>query len=337
MLYSKHKKNSENDDPWSTIYQSGFCNDELTIAINSLRTEAHGLFTEQNETDLQIELAKADESELSVRQAITISYPLLRLLTFLCNQDSNCVMFELSYGEHDVAQLYLNDNFTTNRTPPHMGDYLSISDLHKHLSSILTTWYENHNNYIRMSRLFRQTLADIPWHEEELISAYVRILEMMLDRGEYTLSKEDGQKIKDARDMLKTIDDEDVKRSCLSALGFSKYKGNTEKFSTFLKQKLENHPYHDQLLESLKRAIKIRNAETHLRDFEPTIHREHLLNDLSIELLQALIKLRLLEKLGIPEKECKSLFENHMHFHMHRHNFKHLGKMLVELDQGESQ
>ncbi len=333
ILYSEYKKNSKNDDPWSTIYQSGFCSDEFTIAIKHLRTESYGLFNEQKRTDLQIVLSKTNNSKISLRQSITIGYPLLRLLTFLCNQDPSCTMFELSYGEHETAQLYLNDSFSTDSDSPHMGDVLSIYDLEEYLPTILSTWYDNHSSYIRMSRLFRQTLADSHWHDEELISAYVRILEMMLDKEKYSLDEKDDQRVKDAKKILKTIDDNEVRDSYLRQLGNGRYKGNTEKFTAYFEKIFQSHDYYDEMLTSLKRSIKIRNNATHLNDFQPATHREHILNDLSIELLQTLIKLRLLEKLGIPEDKCQDLLENHMHFYGCKREFKHLGMLLAELDK----
>ena len=328
--YYKYKGKLEKNEPIAQIYKENFLNDELEIAVIAIQSESFGLYNEQKNVNCKITISKKDKELISIQQAIDIGFPFLMLLPLLCDQDHGCVSVDLNYANHGYTTLYFNDSFFTQEFYSHVGDLLSLDDLNMYLPSMLTSWYKNYSKYIRMSNLFRHTLSNNPIHINNKISDYVRILEMMLKRDKYILSNCDKKVAYNILKLLDNISNEKIKAKCKEILSKGLDIGNSQCFISYLESKFYNNIYFDQLEESLKLSIKIRNSTTHLNEHHLITHRERILQDLSIELLHALIKIKLLEKLGVPDTVCMNFFENDMHFHENKCNFEYIGKMLIE-------
>ena len=335
VLYYHHQR-SHPKTLVDTFYQTEIA-DGLSFKAFSMVGQTRGALSKGEDTTLSINLSKTSDELLSIEQAFKIGFPLLHFIPFLCNQDHCCNVIELEFDKYKHAHLFIHSSLVPRSEIPHVGDMIGINDIGDQFPKILSNWYKNYSKLRRTCKLYRNTLSESCRHDDELIAAYARILEALLDRQKHSPKADDAKAIAEAKKCLQSIDNTQIRESFLNSIGRAKDKGNKEYFTSYLKTKLGSHPYYQQLLESIRLAVDIRNDETHLNTFQPTTHRNFLLKDLALELLQALIKTKLLEMLGVTENDTTSMFSSHMHFHMHKHNFKYLGKMLVELDQGESQ
>lgn len=314
-------------DGYLTIYECFIKSIQAKFSITADQKQSHGRLANRKETIFKC-LFESSHALFSVNDVIKNSLSLFYLIMFMSDEYLDTDSITSFENGVDVTIFFHNEKKTGINIHP--SQIISLYDINEYFAVILERWYADINRYIRSSRRYLEILT-ADFTDDELITMYVRIVETLVQKIEYTPSIEDSSVLLKLKDTAREITDISLKNKCICAVSYAKkhYFSTKDIFCSSLLELFNNDKYISIIYYSVSNAIDIRNNEVHLNETTKVDLQEILLKDISLIAMPILLKINFLKQLGVNYTNCLELFNKHDFFILKKSELKQLiGKLM---------
>ncbi|MDY0260778.1 MAG: hypothetical protein RBR41_14080 [Desulfovibrio sp.] len=327
-LYFYQKNKGAIADSYLTIYDCFIESIQAKFSIIAYQKQSHGRLTNRKETIFKF-LFESSHALFSVNDVIKNSLSLFYLIMFMSDEYIDTDSITSLKDGTDVTVFFHNEK--TARSNIHPSQVISLYDISEYFTVILERWYADINRYIRSSRRYLEILT-ADFTDDELITMYVRIVETLVQKIEYTPSIEDSNVLLQLKKMAREIDDIRLRNKFIGAVSYTKkhYFSTKDIFCKSLLELFGNDRYISIIYYSVSNAIDIRNNEIHLNKTTKVDLHEVLIKDISLVAIPILLKINFLKQLGVDHTTCTDLFNRHNFFILKKSELKQLIEQLLE-------